>query len=137
MERVQTMNLAEIDAARASMPLGVVARHGTSFFSPVQIPDLIGMKHRRYMDHTGLMRHRDLGDVMRYAALNNATAPAGMDMLANLSGFIPMGHLQGRPDQRPAPETLERYSERRSMVAALTRRQAVPAGALAFNPSSR
>jgi hypothetical protein len=58
------------------------------------------------------MRHRDIGDVMRYAALNNATAPAGMDMLADLSGFIPMGNLGVPSDnRRPPPEKLERYSD--------------------------
>jgi len=94
------------------MPLGVVARHGTSLFTPVQIPDLIGIRERRYLDHTGLMQHRDIGDLLRYAALNNGTAPAGLNMLSDYSGFIPLGNFGLQPDnRRPGPETLDRYSD--------------------------
>jgi hypothetical protein len=111
-DRIRTMSLDEINAAKAAIPLGVVGRHGTSLFSPAQIPDLIGIKDRRYLDHTGLMRHRDIGDLMRYAALNNATGPAGMDLLADVAGFIPLGNISANSDnKRPAPETLERYSD--------------------------
>jgi RoxA-like, cytochrome c-like len=111
-DRIQNMSVDEINTVKAAMPLGVVARHGTSFFSPAQIPDLIGLRDRRYFDHTGLMRHRDIGDLMRYAALNNGTAPAGLDMLSNFSGFIPMGNIFGHVDnQLPPPETMERHSD--------------------------
>ena len=111
-DRIQTMSFDEINAAKTAIPPGVVGRHGTSLFSPVQIPDLIGIKDHRYLDHTGLMRHRDIGDVMRYAALNNATAPAGMDLLADVSGFIPLGNIRvNSENKRPAPETMERYSD--------------------------
>src|SRR5687768_5309021 len=36
-DRVQAMSLNEINAAKAAIPPGVVGRHGTSLFSPVQI----------------------------------------------------------------------------------------------------
>ena len=112
IDRVQNMSVDEINAIKAAMPLGVVARHGTSLFTPVQIPDLIGIRERRYLDHTGLMQHRDIGDLMRYAALNNGTAPAGLDMLSDYSGFIPLGNFGPQPDnRRPEPETLDRYSD--------------------------
>jgi hypothetical protein len=111
-DRVQNMSVEEIDAAKGAMPFGVVARHGTSLFTPVQIPDLIGVRDRRYLDHTGLMRHRDIGDLMRYAALNNGTAPAGLDMLSEYSGFIPLGNILDHTDNRlPPAETMERYSD--------------------------
>jgi mono/diheme cytochrome c family protein len=37
---------------------------------PPQIPDLIGVRERRFLDHTGLIRHRTIGDVMRYSSLS-------------------------------------------------------------------
>jgi hypothetical protein len=78
----------------------------------VQIPDLIGTRDRKYLDHTGLMLHRGIGDLMRYAALNNGTAPAGLDMLTDYSGFIPFGNLGSQGDNKlPPPETMERYSD--------------------------
>src|SRR4051794_358505 len=36
---------------------------------PPQIPDLIGVRERRFLDHTGLIRHRSVGDLMRYSSL--------------------------------------------------------------------
>jgi hypothetical protein len=38
-------------------------------FLPPQIPDLIGVQERRYLDHTGLIRQREIGDLMRYSSL--------------------------------------------------------------------
>jgi hypothetical protein len=48
----------------------VLARHRSSPFYPVQVPDLIGVQDRRYLDRTGLQQHRSIVDLMRYAALN-------------------------------------------------------------------
>jgi hypothetical protein len=90
----------EIQMVVAHPPPGVIARHGTSYLAPAQVPDIIGVKERRYLDHTGLVRHRSIADLMRYAATNQDT-----DMLARyIDGFIPSG-------SRPEPETLERYSD--------------------------
>lgn len=112
IDRVQVMSVDEINAVKAAIPLGVVARHGSSLFTPVQIPDLIGIRDRKYLDHTGLMLHRGIGDLMRYAALNNGTAPAGLDMLADYSGFIPIGNLGSDGDNKLAPpEAMDRYSD--------------------------
>jgi CxxC motif-containing protein (DUF1111 family) len=33
------------------------------------MPDLIGLKERKYLDHTATHLHRNIGDLMRYAAL--------------------------------------------------------------------
>src|SRR5258708_26797393 len=37
---------------------------------PIQVPDLIGVQHRRYLDRTGLQQSRGIADLMRCAALN-------------------------------------------------------------------
>ena len=34
-----------------------------------KVPDLIGLKDRKYIDHTATHRQRNIGDLMRYAAL--------------------------------------------------------------------
>ena len=62
------------------------ARHRTSLLDPVQIPDLIGVKERHYLDRTGLQpQHSDV-DFMRYVAMNQ-----GGDSLSSFDGFIPAG----------------------------------------------
>jgi hypothetical protein len=81
---------AERNAMLAAIPPGVLARHGTGILSPVQVPDLIGIKGRRYFDRTGLGRHRDIGDLMRYAALNQGT-----DFLNSYGTFVPASVLPG------------------------------------------
>jgi hypothetical protein len=64
-----SMNLDELIAAGEAIPPGVTARANTSMLLPPQIPDLIGVRERRYLDHTGLIRHRSIGDLMRYSSL--------------------------------------------------------------------
>jgi hypothetical protein len=63
---------------------GVFARQGTSFSHPVHIPSLIGVEDRKYLDATGLVRHRSIGDLMRYAILNQ-----GLDTLSHFGDFQP------------------------------------------------
>ncbi|WP_433965318.1 hypothetical protein [Tunturiibacter gelidiferens] len=53
-----------------TIPPGVISRHRASQFTPVQVPDLIGVKDRHYLDRTGLQQQRSIVDLMRYAALN-------------------------------------------------------------------
>ena len=48
---------------------GGVARWNGSILYPAKIPDLIGFRDRKYIDHTATHLHRDIGDLMRYAAL--------------------------------------------------------------------
>jgi hypothetical protein len=67
--RAREMALDELIAAGEAIPPGVTARSNTSMFFPPQIPDLIGVEERRYLDHTGLVRHRGIGDLMRYSSL--------------------------------------------------------------------
>ena len=84
LAEIQTMSPEKLAEMHAAIPPGVIARHGTNPLFPPQIPDLIGIKDRKYLDHTGLQLHRSIADMMRYAALNQ-----GADNLASYSGFIP------------------------------------------------
>jgi hypothetical protein len=96
---LERASLDEILATLEAIPPGVCARQGSSAYYPPRIPDLIGVKDRRYLDASGLVRHRTAGDLMRYAALNQ-----GADMLSTYGGFRPVGDL-------PDPENGDRYSD--------------------------
>jgi hypothetical protein len=63
---------------------GVFARQGTSASHPPHIPSLIGVQDLKYLDATGLVRNRSIGDLMRYAILNE-----GLDTLAHFGDFQP------------------------------------------------
>jgi hypothetical protein len=117
--RLLQMSLDEIASAHEAIPSGVQARHRASPFYPVQVPDLIGVKERHYLDRTGLQQHRGIVDLMRYAALNQ-----GADDLASFDGFVP----DGPPDFKtlPAPGKLDplrtqadRYSDEQLYALAL------------------
>jgi hypothetical protein len=80
------MSVEEIAATHAAIPAGVFARQRTSVLYPPQVPDLIGVKDRHYLDRTDLQQHRGIVDLMRYAALKQ-----GADNLASYEGFVPAG----------------------------------------------
>jgi hypothetical protein len=105
------MSFDQISEWHTSIPPGVIARQGTSPIYPPQIPDLIGIKDRKYLDHTGLQLHRSIADMMRYSALNQ-----GADLLSSYGGFIP-----GARDFRtlPDPSTRGRYSDEQLYALAL------------------
>ena len=65
----ETMTIADFVKAGEEIPPGVTARANTSMILPPQIPDLIGVRQRRFLDHTGLIRQRGIGDLMRYSSL--------------------------------------------------------------------
>ena len=67
--RARTATLGELIEAGAAIPPGVTARSFTSMYVPPQIPDLIGVRERRFLDHTGLVRHRGPVDLMRYSSM--------------------------------------------------------------------
>jgi hypothetical protein len=102
--RLERLSATEIEAVHFAIPAGVFARQGTSPLSPAKLPDLIGIKERRYLDASGLVRHRDIGDLMRYAALNQ-----GMDMLARYGDFIPAGTT----DVRQSPSLFAQFAQAR------------------------
>jgi hypothetical protein len=54
--QINAMSVEEIAVAQNAIPFGVLARHRSSRFFPVQVPDLIGVQGRRYLDRTGLQR---------------------------------------------------------------------------------
>jgi mono/diheme cytochrome c family protein len=69
-ERLRDIDQAEYSSwIAAGIRGGGVARFNGSILYPTKIPDLIGIKDRKYIDHTGTHRHRNVGDLMRYAAL--------------------------------------------------------------------
>jgi hypothetical protein len=103
-DRIDAMSIEEITALFDSYPPGVSLRQRGNSFLPIQVPDLIGVRDRRYLDRTGLEMHRTIGDLMRYSALNQ-----GGDSLASYAGFIPIDAPTYR--QLPSPEQLSRYSD--------------------------
>jgi hypothetical protein len=62
----------------------VIARQGSSASHLARIPSLIGIADIKYLDATGLVRHRSIGDLMRYAIINE-----GLDTLAHFGDFQP------------------------------------------------
>ncbi len=87
----------QLEASRS----GVLARQGTSSAEPPHIPSLIGIRDRKYLDSTGLVRHRSIGDLARYAVTNQ-----GLDTLAHYGDFQPSS---GRTGFSSEPGT--RYSD--------------------------
>ncbi len=103
-----TLTPQQLAAVRDAIPPGVIPRQGTSFDAPVRIPDLIGIQDRKYLDATGLVIHRGIGDIMRYAALNQ-----GMDVLARYGDLVPdrVSSKRPPPGKGAFPGSKERYSD--------------------------
>lgn len=78
---------------KAAVPPGVHQRQGTTATHPPHTPSLIGIRDHRYLDATGLIRHRSIGDLMRYAALNY-----GLDIVAHFGDFQPSPTMLGAQD---------------------------------------
>jgi hypothetical protein len=106
------LSVQEIAGALETIPPGVLARHGTTFLNPVQVPDLIGVRDRKYLDRTGLQLHRGVEDLMRYAAINQ-----GAGDLAHYGDFSPAAMFNDGKD--PAADTMERYSDEQLYALAL------------------
>jgi hypothetical protein len=106
----ETMPLREMIEYGRAIPPGVQARHGTALQIPTQIPDLIGVEERRYLDHTGLIQHRGIADLMRYGALNQA-----VDLYSRHGDFVPVAddfRTVPRPyKESPFPFANGRYSD--------------------------
>ena len=69
-ERLKGMTEAGYaDLLKAFLRSGGTPRWNGSPYYPAKIPDLIGIKERKYIDHTATHLHRGIGDLMRYAAL--------------------------------------------------------------------
>ncbi|MGH7494722.1 MAG: hypothetical protein ACREOO_20310 [bacterium] len=111
--QIDSRSQEEIAALHEVIPAGIAARHGSSPMAPIKIPDLFDIQDRKYFDATGLMRHRDLGDLMRYAALNQDG-----DFLARHGNFIPQEAFEPLP-QDPAQFQVGRYSDEQLYALAL------------------
>jgi len=96
--KARTMPLEHLVAAGKAIPPGVTARSFTSMLVPPQIPDLIGVKERHFLDHTGLVRQRTPEDLMRYSSL-----------VQDLLGYARYGELE--PMRTPRPGKGQRYSD--------------------------
>jgi len=105
--KIAGMSREEIASLHEAIPPGVQARHSTSPFYPVQVPDLIGLKDRHFFDRTGMFLHRSTADLMRYAALVQ-----GVDVLARYGGFKLVNDL-------PDPKRFLRYSDAQLYALAL------------------
>jgi len=67
---VKTMTEPEFRAwFTAGQKGGALPRWNGSLYFPAKVPDLIGIKERKYIDHTATHLNRGIGDIMRYAAL--------------------------------------------------------------------
>jgi len=108
---VAGMPLEQIAAVLKAIPPGVMTRTGSSPLAPVATPDLIGVQDRHFLDHTGLARQASIGDLMRYAALNQ-----DMKGLARYGGFIPEGTDSRR---LPNPSARSRYLDEQLYALAL------------------
>jgi len=68
-KRLTSLSLDEYNAlVTAERMGGAITRWNGSIFFPAKIPDLIGIKDRKYLDHTATHLNRGIGDLMRYAA---------------------------------------------------------------------
>jgi hypothetical protein len=107
--RLSALSMDEIQQALLATPPGVIVRQGTSLFAPPAVPDLIGLRDRRYFDKTGLGRHRGIADVMRYAAMNQT-----LDLLGSYGAYIPVANDRKTlppPGQGNFVGTGSRYSD--------------------------
>ena len=96
--------------AYAAVPTGAFGRQGTSILFPPQIPDLIGVQDRKYLDHGGLSQHRNIEDLMRYIAMNQA-----LDFLNMYGDFNPLGLNDERINSGEPilfPGTYDRHSDK-------------------------
>ena len=111
------LSAREIAARTRGHPTGRdgAPRHQPLF--PAKVPDLIGIQERRYLDATGLVRHREIGDLMRYAALNQDA-----DVMARYGDFVPreaVPFILGKTPADPAKVDSGRYSDEQLYALAL------------------
>jgi hypothetical protein len=114
-EPVGQMSVAQIASLHEAIPPSVLSRNRSSPFYSPQIPDLIGVKERKYLDRTGLQQQRSLVDLMRYAALNQ-----GADSIASFDGFLPADFTDFKKLPDPADRRVGgRYSDEQLYALAL------------------
>lgn len=116
LDRLKPLSDQQVRELLASAPPGTAARHRGSLFEPIQVPSLIGVKDRHYLDRTGLQQQHTIVDLMRYAALNQ-----GADFLASFDGFIPddIPNFKTLPDPADPIRVGGRYSDEQLYALAL------------------
>jgi hypothetical protein len=116
LRQMDVLSFDQLVSAHDAMPAEVLGRHRTNLFYPVQAPDLIGVKDRHYLDHTGLQRQNSISDLMRYAAFNQ-----GADDLASYDGLVPadIRHLTNLPEPDDPIAVGGRYSDEQLYALAL------------------
>jgi hypothetical protein len=97
--RVAAMSIDDIARTYDAVPVGASTRVNLSLFAPAQIPDLIGVRERRFLDHTGLVQQRSIGDLMRYVAI-----------VQGANAFDRFGDFR-LVDPVPDPTRMDRYSD--------------------------
>ena len=97
--RVGAMSIDEIARAYEAVPTGASTRVNLSLFTPAQIPDLIGVQGRRFLDHTGLVQQRSIADLMRYIAIVQ-----GANAFDRFGDFLLV-------DPVPDPTKMDRYGD--------------------------
>ncbi len=114
--RQQNLSPEQVVALLSSEPPGVISRHRSSLFEPTQVPDLIGIKDRHYLDRSGLQQQHSIVDLMRYAALNQ-----GADAISSFDGFIPadIPNFKKLPDPSDPVAVGGRYSDEQLYALAL------------------
>jgi mono/diheme cytochrome c family protein len=86
----------------AAIQSSVFGRQGTGQGHPVHGASLIGVRDLQYLDATGLVRNRSIGDLMRYAIANQ-----GLDTLAHYGDFQPgVTNFSGEEGTRYSDEQL-------------------------------
>ena len=68
-ERLRSAQQTDYEDLDLAARQGGITRWNGSPLFPAKVPDLIGIKDRKYIDHTATHLHRGIGDIMRYAAL--------------------------------------------------------------------
>ena len=97
--RVAAMSIDDIARAYDAVPVGASTRVNLSLFTPAQVPDLIGLRDRRFLDHTGLVQQRSIADLMRYVAIVQ-----GANAFDRFGDFLLV-------DPVPDPTKMDRYSD--------------------------
>jgi hypothetical protein len=100
-ENLKQASWEEVIGSTEHRIAGLANRVGTNPNFAPKIPNLIGVKGRRHLDATGLIRHRSIGDLMRYAAL-----VSGIDEFARYGAHRPVNDVPDQPAQRFSDEQL-------------------------------
>jgi hypothetical protein len=99
--KLKSLSLEEHETLiNAGLRGGAIPRWNGSLYYPAKVPDLIGIKERRYIDATGTHLNRGIGDVMRYAAAVSFAEPT------KFGSYDVLGPNDALPTARRSDEAL-------------------------------